>query len=73
MSSSVVSSYEIQIPTATIIKNIFLPEFPDINFKNKTLTFIKSTEGSYIFKLDQTYNHKIIILKQDSFIWNRYP
>jgi hypothetical protein len=73
MSSSVVSSYEIQIPTATIIKNIFLPEFPDINFKNKTLTFIKSTDGSYIFKLDQTYNHKIIILKQDSFIWNRYP
>jgi len=73
MSSSVVSSYEIQIPTATIIKNIFLPEFPDINFKNKTLTFIKSTDESYIFKLDQTYNHKIIILKQDSFIWNRYP
>ena len=73
MSSSVVSSYEIQIPTATITKNIFLPEFPDINFKDKKLTFIKSTDESYIFKLDQTYNHKIIILKQDSFIWNRYP
>jgi len=66
-------SYEIQRPTAKITKDIFLPEFPDINFKNKTLTFIKSTDNSYIFQLEDIYNNKIIILKQDSFIWNRYP
>ena len=73
MDSSVVSSYETQHPTAKIIQNIFLPEFPDIDFKDKTLTFIKSTNESYIFKLDKEYNHKIIILKQNAFVWNRYP
>ena len=51
-------SYEIQRPTAKITKNIFLPEFPDINFKNKTLTFIKSTDNSYIFQLEDIYNNK---------------
>ena len=66
-------SYEIQRPTAKITKDIFLPEFPDINFKHKTLIFINSSDNSYIFKLEKIYKNKIIILKQDSFIWNRYP
>ena len=67
------SCYKTQRPTAHLIKNLILPEYDDVNVNGHSIEFITFEKDNYIFNLTYKNKNKILMLKQDMFIWNRYP
>lgn len=66
-------SYETYKPTAKIIKDLFIPEFPNVNFKNTDVEFEHILDDSYMFVMSHNNTKINITLHSELFIWNRYP
>ena len=67
------SCYKTQRPTAHITTEVYVPEYNNANVNGHSIEFITFEKDNYIFNLTYKNKNKILMLKQDMFIWNRYP